>query len=283
MNQRIKMVGLDLDGTVFDDHKHIAKHTIDAIERAIGQGVIVLPATGRPLSGLPEELLAIPGIIYAVTANGAVVHNIRTREKLYEDCMDQDQALAILEALKPLEIMCDVFIDGMGYMEDEDLRDVLGHLSVSEMRKYFLKTRKVVENLPAFVQKKYKEHKGVEKMTINFKRKQGGLWHKEESLNILSPWNNIALVSGAPTNLEITRATATKGNGLLALAKLLGISRKEIMACGDSGNDREMLKAAGLGVAMANAAPEVKEAADVLTLSNNRAGVAAALEKYVLR
>ena len=68
----------------------------------------------------------------------------------------------------------------------------------------------------------------------------------------------------------------------MALAETLGLRKDQVMACGDSGNDLEMIRMAGLGVAMANAFPEVKAAADVITLDNNHDGVAAAIETLSL-
>lgn len=85
-----------------------------------------------------------------------------------------------------------------------------------------------------------------------------------------------------PRNLEVNAPGVTKGRGLLALAAELGLDRRQVMACGDSGNDLEMIRAAGLGVAMGNASPDVLAAADVITLDNNHDGVAAAIETYVL-
>ena len=74
----------------------------------------------------------------------------------------------------------------------------------------------------------------------------------------------------------------TKGSGLLALAAHLGLRREQTMAVGDSGNDRAMVEAAGLGVAMGNATDDIKEIADATTDDNNHDGVAKAIEKYAL-
>ena len=84
-------------------------------------------------------------------------------------------------------------------------------------------------------------------------------------------------------NIEVNAKGVNKGRGLLILGELLGIRREEIMAVGDGSNDIAMLREAGLGVAMENATDEVKAAADAITLSNDREGAAAAIEKYVLR
>ena len=82
--------------------------------------------------------------------------------------------------------------------------------------------------------------------------------------------------------IEITAAGVSKGSALLALAERLGLPASALMACGDGGNDTAMVAAAGLGVAMANAFPEVKAAARYVTATNNEDGVARAVETFVL-
>ena len=85
-----------------------------------------------------------------------------------------------------------------------------------------------------------------------------------------------------PGNMEINAPGVTKGSGLLALAAHLGLRREQTMAVGDSGNDRAMIEAAGLGVAMGNAQPPVKAAANYLTADNDHDGVGLAVEKFIL-
>ena len=82
--------------------------------------------------------------------------------------------------------------------------------------------------------------------------------------------------------MELNAPGVSKGPGLMALANALGLDRREVMAVGDSGNDRTMIELAGLGVAMGNATDEVKQAADAVTADNEHDGVAQAIERYVL-
>ena len=92
----------------------------------------------------------------------------------------------------------------------------------------------------------------------------------------------IEITGALPMNLEINAAGVNKGKAMIELGKLLGIPREEIMAFGDGNNDLKMLKEVGTGVAMENAIPSVKEAAEYVTLSNDEEGVAKFIEKYVL-
>ena len=80
--QNIRLVALDLDGTVFNDKKEITPRTLAALRAACAQGVVVLPATGRTASGVPAAFTSNPGVQYALTSNGARVVNQLTGEQL---------------------------------------------------------------------------------------------------------------------------------------------------------------------------------------------------------
>ena len=80
MNQKIKMIGLDLDGTLLNERKEILPYTRQVLRKAVERGIIVLVATGRPFAGIPEELRVWSGMRYAVTANGARVIDGKKRK-----------------------------------------------------------------------------------------------------------------------------------------------------------------------------------------------------------
>ena len=94
---------------------------------------------------------------------------------------------------------------------------------------------------------------------------------------------NVEITSSIPNNMEINAPGVTKGSGLKTLADTLGLAMNQVMACGDSGNDLAMIQAAGYGIAMGNATPDVLAAARYVTDDNNHDGVAKAIETYVLK
>ena len=100
MKPKIRMVGLDLDGTVFNNNKEITTHTRSVLKEAIHQGCIVLPATGRPEIGLPGAFLEIPGVEYALTSNGARIIRIPSGETVYEELIPWEAALQVIEVMK---------------------------------------------------------------------------------------------------------------------------------------------------------------------------------------
>lgn len=278
-------IGLDLDGTVFDNEKRISVANRIAIENAIQRGYCVAPVTGRPMSGVPEELMAISGIEYVIAANGAVIYQVEnfSRKKwtrLYEDLMEEEKVLEVLEILNSYPVVPDCFVQGKGHMP-ERAKEMIPQMGLAPaMCQYLLNGREFFPDLMEYVRQ---ETQQVEKITINFYLNKEGLRLKQEVFKRLEKVKDITLVSGAPHNLEVNTLTARKGSGVLQLARLLGIPKENTMACGDDSNDLDMIQKAGFGVAMGNASEILKQQADFITLSNEEDGVAHAIQEFMKR
>ena len=118
----------------------------------------------------------------------------------------------------------------------------------------------------------------VDKVNLLF----SDLDEREEIRTLLKQRTDVIVSSSLYNNLEINAIGAEKGEALLRLASILGLSREETMACGDGDNDFSMIRLAGTGVAMENGEESLKAIADYITGSNDEAGVAQAIEKLVL-
>ena len=276
----IKMIAVDLDGTLFTSSKEILPETLSALERASAMGIEIVPATGRPFHGVSEKVTGLEFVNYILTCNGAAIYNRRTGECLYEQPMSWEKGAEILTALKGLNISIDAFINGYSYKERSQI-NFIDSLALSQvMKDYIKKTRLYVDDLIEFVSS---EKYSVQKITLNFaKNPDGTSLDRDETKARLDKISDIAVVSGGDNNLEITESTINKGISLVNFGKRLGIDRSQIMAFGDSGNDLEMLKAAGFGVAMGNSEKAVLDIADYVTLSNNDNGIGDAIEKLIL-
>lgn len=276
----IKMIAVDLDGTLFTSSKEILPETLSALERASAMGIEIVPATGRPFHGVSEKVTELEFVNYILTCNGAAIYNRRTGECLYEQPMSWEKGDEILTALKGLNISIDAFINGYSYKERSQI-NFIDSLALSQvMKDYIKKTRLYVDDLIEFVSS---EKHSVQKITLNFaKNPDGTSLDRDETKARLDKISDIAVVSGGDNNLEITESTINKGISLVNFGKRLGIDRSQIMAFGDSGNDLEMLKAAGFGVAMGNSEKAVLDIADYVTLSNNDNGIGDAIEKLIL-
>ncbi|HUM83825.1 MAG TPA: Cof-type HAD-IIB family hydrolase [Lachnospiraceae bacterium] len=277
----IRLLGLDLDGTVFDDQKNISAQTKEAIRNAMEAGVTVVPITGRPFCAVTKNVFEAADFAYLASTSGAVITDLRTKQKIHEDLIKNRRASAVLESLKKAGLLTMAFIDGQGFVEKENFERALAYAESEVVRNYIRTTRTAVDHLPEYIQR---DGRDVEKFTVSLPHdKDGGLLGIDYALDALSDCrDDMDIVYGGAINIEVTNKTATKGNVLRFLGKMLGISKEETMACGDSGNDREMLEAAGIAVAMENAEESVKKAASFITKSNEEDGVAYAIRKFIL-
>lgn len=276
-DRKIRMVGMDLDGTLFTNDKKITEHTRKILEKIIEQGVVALAATGRPESGLPRELLEVPGISYALTSNGARIIRLPSRQVVYQQLIPWDVALQAIHMMQTWEhCVWEVYFDGKVYVEDGEYHFLYHEDMSPALIEYIHKSRIFQKDLLGKIER---EHIGLEKIHMVF---EDTSWRDEKLKELQEAFPQLGVSCATTFNMEINSALAGKGNGLLALGKILGISREEIMACGDAENDWDMLKKAGFSVVMENGNEATRKLADFVTRSNEEEGVAWALEQFVL-
>lgn len=280
MSKKIKLIALDMDGTLFDNHSQITPENQKAIKAATDAGVHVAISTGRAYVGLPVELLCELGVHYAITSNAAAIYRLPQKECLYTSCMKAETVCPIIRKLQTKDVHFDAFIDGNCYGQ-HSLQPLIDRLQMPDSIKHYIKTsRSLTDDLADFISSQELE---VQKMIVNFYSDKNGIFVDRDAVAaILSEYPQITYLSGGYHNLEFTKAGTTKAKGLQFLADLFGITMEETMACGDTQNDMDMISAAGIGVAMANAKDDVKKMADYVTLSNEESGVAHAIKKFVL-
>ncbi len=273
MKKRIRLIALDMDGTTFNSRKEITNRTRRTIAEAVERGIQVFPATGRPKSYLPREIMSIPGVHYASTSNGASIIDMNKEEPLYEDLIPAERMPDIIRRIKDLPVIIELFYKGACYCDRSTLPVI----------EQILQERPSVQNGQApeiyedgIFDRLLQDPFPVEKVHLIF----SDLKIRKEIMDFYQKENILDVTSAFAENLELTSKTATKSNALLRLAGILGISQEETMAIGDSFNDLDMLEAAGTSVAMGNAEPEIKETADLITKTNDEDGVAWAIEKY---
>lgn len=273
----IKMIGLDLDGTVFNDNKNITEHTKETLGKAISQGVVVLPATGRPECGLPEQFLQIPGVRYAVTSNGARVIDLQTKKTVVEEMVSWDVSLQVIAYARTWkDTAWEVYFDGNAFVEEGEFQFIEHPDIKPAFKKYILETRKPCKGLLELIEK---NHIGLEKIRMTFPSTE----YRNQCMKAFEEKFPQLDVSYATTfDMDIVSKHIGKGVALLKLGEILGITKEQIMACGDAKNDWNMLDMVGFPVAMGNADEETKKRAAYITLTNEEDGVAYAVEKFVL-
>lgn len=271
----IKLIALDLDGTLLDEKKHLSEKNRKVLMRCIEKGIFVVPTTGRTVIGIPKEVLSIPGVRYAITVNGAMVEDLQGKRVLHEELLSAEKTLQVLEITKKYPVMYDVYMKGRGKSEQRFLDHMDQYNIKPEIQDLVRRTRDVVDDICQYVAQ---GAENVDKVNMFF----GDMQVREMVREELKKIPEIIVTSSMKNNLEINSANATKGNGILALAKSLGVSPEQTMAFGDGENDISMIQMAHFGVAMGNASSFLQSQADYVTLSNEQDGVAAAIEKFVL-
>ena len=280
MSAKIKLVALDMDGTLFNDKLEITEENQRAIRAAIESGTHVIISTGRPYVALPIEKLTDLGIRYVITSNGGGVYRIPEKECVYSSCMPPEVIVPIIRHLQTKDIQYDAFISGNRYRESDRQHLVERMTQFPEATRQMVKTNATfVDDLAAFIEERSLD---VEKMTINFYPLPDGTYKDRDDVwSYLSANPQITALCGGYMNVEYTMAGTTKAMGLRFLADMLDVPMECTMACGDTQNDADIMQAASIGVAMGNASDDIKAIAVFVTKSNNDSGVAYAIDKFV--
>ena len=275
----IKLISLDLDGTLLDTERRLPDRNRRAIQSATQKGIEVIISTGSPYGLMPHDDLRGLNISYAITANGSAIYEYKTGKCIYEESIDTNTIVPILTFLLEKDMHIDMFIQGKGYCPS-NTKAIVNKLNVPKARKvYILNNRVWLDDPIEYIEK---NQLTMQKTTMNFYPDQSGeLVDRKEVKEYLENNPMIRLVSGGWGNLELTKSGVDKGKALKILCRQLQISLDDTIAIGDSINDLDIIKTAGTGVAMGNAMPEVIDAAAYVTGTNDACGVAEAIEHFL--
>lgn len=276
MRFKIKMIAFDLDGTLLTTDKRLTERTRKALEQAVEKGIHIIPATGRPMSGIPKEIIDFPGIRYIVSSNGARVLDMKNRDVLYEETLPVEKAGEILDIFEKYDTLREIYYDGIGYADRGRLEQIEKYQKDPAMQRYIITTRRPVESTRV---KFETENRGLDKIQALFVSQEDKL---EAWESIESQVGDVEVTGALSNNIEVNAKGIHKGSALQFLGELLGISMDEVITFGDGSNDIKMLEMAGTGVAMANSVQKVLDIADITAMSNDEDGVARIIEQYVL-
>lgn len=330
----IRMVGLDLDGTLLTGRKTITARTREVLLACARRGIAVVPVTGRPAAGIPGCVWDLPGIRYAITSNGANTYDYgeggralprdpdpqapgfyryesRAAALLRKGHLPRESALKVLDCARraeeaalsepaageeipeseeerrlsvqsgginssfggPAQIR-EVFVRGMGYHDPQGHELICAKYEGTPLAPYMAASRRCVADLWDLVRSGPGHVENISLMCTS--RAQ-----RERIREALQGDPELSIILASPTNLEITDVRANKGEALVELGASLGIGREEIMAIGDSDNDRGLLAHAGVAVAMGNATEQIRGLADFVTADNEHDGAAEAIVRCV--
>lgn len=277
----IKVIILDIDGTLTNDEKIITPKTKNALLKAQKEGCRLVLASGRPTQGLEAyakelQMDAYNGLL--VSFNGSMISNFQTKEIYFNKTMRVEQAKAVLNHMKQFKEVKPMITKGdymyvnnvydnyitkdgkpFNVMEYESRSNNFKLCEVDDLAKFAdSEMNKILTTAsPSYLQAHYKE------MMDPFK-------------------DTLSCMFTAPFYFEFTAKGLDKARALEEVLLPMGYTKEEMIAFGDAQNDASMLTFVGCGVAMANATQELKNLADEITLSNNEDGIAYSLEKHGL-
>ncbi len=271
----VRLMALDLDGTLLDENKHVTPAVKKAVEEAADRGILPVPVTGRPLSGIPEEVMALPGVHTCITSNGALCFE-DGREK-FSAFLQEDIALGIAREAKRRGYLYSIFADGIGWADEKSHAALMAHFSNSSLLSYMEASRRPVAEWKTFQKVHGNRIENVWVRTPEASIADG----LEEEIRTAAG-KRVSTLRTLPMDVETVSSLADKGRAVTRLAEKLGIKREEILAIGDSPNDIGLLETAGISVAMGNAAKEVKDISAYETLDNRHDGAALAIRRFAL-
>ena len=261
---------MDVDDTLITGDLVIPSPVIEAVARAKAAGVIVTLATGRMFASIrpfAQQLeLTAPLIAY----NGALVRDLSGRVFSHR-FVPKAFVVELAEFAQAEGVCLNLYVDDELFVA-EDGEPVRYYAKIAGLEPHY------VGDLVAFA-RNLPDDGGSTKVLL-----VAAAEDVPRYMDILRPRfaGRIAMSRSKPRFIEMVAEGVSKGRALAALAEAHGIPLEQVMAIGDSYNDLEMLTAAGIGVAMGNAPEAVKQAADVVVATNEEAGVAEAIERFVL-
>ena len=260
-----RAIALDLDGTLTNHDKVVTPRTRQALLKAQELGTVIILASGRPTYGIVPvaeclELEKRGG--YILSYNGGNIVNAKTGEKLFSQFLPDAVIPILYKYAKEKSHAL------LGYAGNEIITEMPDDPYVKEESRINKMNIRKVDNLLDALE----PHPTKLLMTGD---PTDMLKAEEELVEILG--EKMDIFRSAPFFLELVPKGIDKAQSLLRLLSKINLTPADLIAFGDGYNDLSMLKLAGVGVAMANAAPEVRADADYVTLSNEEDGVAAAL------
>lgn len=265
-----KLIALDLDGTLVRSDQSISEHTRDTLLRVQELGVKVVIASGRPTYGTAPiaDLLHVGDYGgYLLSYNGGAIYNWATKELLYSKMLDGCVLPYLYECARRHGFQIMTYVGSNIIAETADNP----YIQFTSMR-----NKMPVRVVPNF----------LEEVTCPLAKcmivGDPEPLHRLEQEMMANLKGKAEAYRSEPFFLEIVPEGIEKATGLATLLSKIGMKSKELMAFGDGYNDISMLQLAGMGVAMGNAADEVKQAADFVTGSNEADGIVFAIEKFVL-
>lgn len=267
----IKLIAIDMDGTLLDPNHTITPAVKQAIHDAQQKGVYVVLTTGRSYIGVQKHLHELNlhnEHNFCITSNGALVQKAMTGECISQETLSFADYLELEALARDLGVHFHAIDFDCLYTANQNVSKYTLHevaLTGIPMKRRAVSEMNTTSRFPKLMMVDEPEilDNAIARIPADV--------HKR-----------FTFLKSEAHFLEILNEKANKGAGVKILAEHLGIAQENVMALGDQANDSEMIHYAGIGVAMGNAIPELKKIAQYTTHSNAEDGVAHAIKKYIL-
>ena len=284
-----KLVAIDLDGTLLNSYGQVSEKNKQAIKNAQANGVEIVLASGRSTNSVKNIANEIGDCKYIICGNGSLIYDLQKEEIIYDKFIEKSKALQIIKICEQNSIYYNVYTENMVIAKTLS-NNVLFYHQENANKPENKKTKiNLVDNIYEYVEEL--ENENILKFTIsdtssiifNSIIKKLREIKKIDVLDVAHMSRKIIKSGTEEVSLEyyyteITCEDVDKWNAIEWLTDKLNIQKEETMAIGDNVNDKLMIENAGIGVAMGNSAPYIKEIADRVVANNNEDGVAEALE-----
>ncbi|MDL0436801.1 MULTISPECIES: Cof-type HAD-IIB family hydrolase [unclassified Niallia] len=268
-----RLLALNIDGTLIQSNGRLSKSTKDAIEYVQQKGIYVTLVTSRSLPSARKVAKALKLNNYIVTHQGALISD-NAEQTLYVNRLTDELTYEIVRFLEGFICQIRIVHEKFSLANKSRLNHNMLAKTVFNSGDPVFYSHQFVEVLSEVL---LEEPVSAPKIEVYFEDKKDCLDAKEV---LDKMFDEINIVQMNDLRLEVLPEGVNKLNGLLYLAEHLGINRREVVVIGDSLDDKDMIEAAGLGVAMGNAPSELKFAADWVTRSNNQDGVAYMVKEH---
>ncbi len=268
------LIAFDMDGTLLKNDKTIDISTLEAIDEVIAAGKSAAICTGRPLAEIKPYINELkPRIRYYILASGAMIYDGFEEKIISHHTIDPKYIPDILEAADKEDVIIHGLTCGKSCFEEKAKEQYASHC-MGPYCGLYEQVSDFVDDMHRFVLENADK---FEKINLYHVDRQASTRTKERLKHL-----DIDLVYSEKSSLEVSPKGIDKGDGIRELAEILGISAERIIGVGDADNDIEMLKAAGLGVAMGNANDKCKAVAGYIAKSNEEGGCAEVIRKFML-
>lgn len=265
--KEIRLIASDLDGTLLTDRKELTALNKKAIEAAVERGIHFVPCTGRAYTSIPQEILQLPGVAFAITSNGAAIYDVKTGRRIYERLLSVQAVEQMLQLPVGEGVFLEAFVDGIPYSDQKYVEDPQRFGATEFGAQYVKKTRTAVPDVRRFIEEHKDKMDSIMFVCADAERRS---WIRSELAHRCS---DIHITSSMEHLTEVGHREAGKGNTLCHLLAELGLRPEEAMAFGDADNDADMIAAVRYGIAMEGASESCQKAAYRITCSNEESGV----------